>query len=75
MGAESIHLPENLIWGKNQPDNKAGADNCIHMRVLKNASGIALFDKNCSDRYIVACEVIYIAHFSPKDEKKVNLKK
>jgi hypothetical protein len=41
----------------NQPDNKAGGDDCIQMRLLQNATGIALYDRNCSDKFVVACEV------------------
>jgi Lectin C-type domain len=56
-GAESVAFPENLKWASNQPDNRAGADDCVHMRFIQNSTGIVLADKNCSDKYIVACEV------------------
>ena len=54
-GAESVAFPDNLTWAQNQPDNQAGAEDCVHMRLLQ--SGIVLADKNCSNKYIVACEV------------------
>jgi hypothetical protein len=56
-GADSVAFPDNLPWALNQPDNRAGADDCVHMRFLQNATGIVLADKNCSDKYVVACEV------------------
>jgi len=61
-GAESVPFPVNLTWAYNQPDNRAGADDCVHMRILQNATGIVLLDKNCSDKYVVACEVTQMSH-------------
>jgi hypothetical protein len=56
-GLSTSPLPENLTWGFNQPDNKAGGDDCIHMRLMQNTTGISLFDRNCSDKFVIACEV------------------
>jgi Lectin C-type domain len=61
-GAESITFLDNLKWAFNQPDNRAGGDDCVHMRFLQNTTGLVLADKNCSDKYIVACEVSKISH-------------
>jgi hypothetical protein len=55
-GSSAAALPDNLTWGFNQPDNKAG-DDCIQMRLMQNTTGIALFDRNCSDKFVIACEV------------------
>jgi hypothetical protein len=60
-GADKVTLSQSLNWAYNQPDNKAGGDDCIHMKLLQNTTGIVLSDRNCSDKYIVACEVRYIA--------------
>jgi hypothetical protein len=56
-GTTSHPLPANLTWGFNQPDNKGGNESCLHMRVLKNATGLALSDRSCSNKFIIACEV------------------
>jgi Lectin C-type domain len=57
-GADSVAFQDNLTWALNQPDNRAGADDCMHMRFPQNASaGIVLADRNCSDKYVIACEV------------------
>jgi hypothetical protein len=52
-----LPLTDNLTWAFNQPDNKAGGDDCIQIRIMQNATGIALYDRNCSDKYVIACEV------------------
>jgi hypothetical protein len=56
-GTEKIVFHQDLAWAYNQPDNKAGGDDCIHMKLLQNKTGIVLSDRNCSDKYIIACEV------------------
>jgi hypothetical protein len=48
---------ENLTWALNQPEFLEAGENCLHMRIYKNASRTALSDRNCSDKYIYACEV------------------
>jgi hypothetical protein len=63
-GADSVAFPDNLPWAFNQPDNRAGADDCVHMHLLQNETGIVLADKNCSDKYVVACEVTKFSHCS-----------
>jgi len=54
---ETLPLTENLTWAFNQPDNKNGADDCLQMRLMQNNTGIALLDRNCSDKFVIACEV------------------
>jgi Lectin C-type domain len=56
-GLSIAPLPDNLTWGFNQPDNRAGGDDCIQMRLMQNSTGVALFDRNCSDKFVIACEV------------------
>jgi Lectin C-type domain len=57
-GADSVAFQDNLTWAFNQPDNRAGADDCMHMRFPQNSSAaIVLSDRNCSDKYVIACEV------------------
>jgi len=56
-GSEILPLPDNLTWAFNQPDNRNGADDCLQMRLFQNKSGIALYDRNCSDKFVIACEV------------------
>jgi Lectin C-type domain len=56
-GADFIPIAENLNWATNQPEMLKENENCVHMRIHKNDSSTALSDRNCSDRYIFACEV------------------
>ena len=55
--ANFIPIPENLTWAPNQPDMLNDNENCLHMRIHKNASSTALSDRSCSDKYIYACKV------------------
>jgi hypothetical protein len=57
--ASDIFVPieDNLTWAANQPDLLKEGANCVHMRIHKNASSTALSTRNCSDKYIYACEV------------------
>jgi len=49
----------NLAWDKLQPDNLGGNESCLHLKVLKTG-GLKLTDKNCANKFIVACKVICI---------------
>jgi hypothetical protein len=49
-----------MTWAANQPDNRAGIDDCLHMRLFKDKKGIEFWDRNCSDKFVVACEVFEI---------------
>jgi hypothetical protein len=55
-------LNENVTWEKDQPDNKGGREDCIHLKLKKNSTGqidkFVLTDRNCTDKYILACKVI-----------------
>lgn len=46
----------SVQWQKGQPDNLGGEQRCLHARVLTNVSKIIVSDRNCSDKYVVACE-------------------
>jgi len=56
-GSAASPIADGLTWAFNQPDNKLGADDCLHMRLFQNNTGIALSDRNCSDKFVIACEV------------------
>jgi len=59
-GSAASPIADNLTWAFNQPDNKLGADDCLHMRIFQNKTGIALSDRNCSDKFVIACEVEFL---------------
>jgi hypothetical protein len=52
---------DDLTWDKNQPDNKGGKEDCIHLKLKKDSYGkpqeFVITDRNCSDKYILACKV------------------
>jgi hypothetical protein len=51
----------DVTWDKDQPDNKGGREDCIHLKLKRNATGhpqeFVLTDRNCTDKYILACKV------------------
>jgi hypothetical protein len=55
-----LGLNDNLKWEKGQPDNKGGNEECLHMRFVMNSTGAIITDRNCSLKYIYACEVSHI---------------
>jgi len=56
-GENFVPIAENLTWAPNQPNLLKEGANCLHMRIHKNASSTALSARNCSDKFIYACEV------------------
>jgi hypothetical protein len=58
-GAMLFH--DDVTWDKDQPDNKGGNEDCIHLKLKKDTSGkpveFVLTDRNCTDRYVLACKV------------------
>jgi len=64
----AIVFNDNVTWDKNQPDNKGGREDCIHLKLKKNnATGkpqeFVLTDRNCTDKYVLACKVFPIELF------------
>jgi Lectin C-type domain len=55
-GSPAPFAPD-LEWDSNQPDNKTGNETCVQMKIYRNATGIKLHDKNCSNKFIFACQV------------------
>jgi len=56
-GAQSQPFSSNLSWAWNQPECAKEKENCLHMRVFQNKSGVLLSDRECKDKYIFACKV------------------
>jgi hypothetical protein len=58
----------DVPWDKDQPDNRGGREDCIHLKLKKDASGkldmFVLTDRNCTDKYILACKVNVVRHLS-----------
>jgi len=57
----SVQGPEPLAmglrWADGQPDNFQGDEECLHMRIYKNISGLVISDRKCSNKYVLACQV------------------
>jgi len=49
-------LAENVTWDTGQPDSVKGIDECIHLK-YSSTRGFLLTDRNCSHKYILACQV------------------
>jgi hypothetical protein len=60
--AGAMMFNDDVTWDKDQPDNKGGNEDCIHLKLKKDASGkpqeFVLTDRNCSDKYVLACKVL-----------------
>jgi hypothetical protein len=52
-----LPLGQGMQWADKQPDNAQGNEGCVHLRVYKNGSLPALSDRNCSQKYFLACKV------------------
>lgn len=52
-------ITDDVKWEVGQPDNLGGRQDCVHLKNVKG-SGLLLTDRNCTDRYILACKVIRI---------------
>jgi len=52
-----LGLSNDLKWEKGQPDNHGGREDCLHLRVVLNQTGIIITDRNCTSKYMLACEV------------------
>jgi len=61
-GIKPLDSLGTLQWETGQPDDKGGNQDCVHLKYMVTAGkvpvkGFFLTDRNCSDRYIFACEV------------------
>ncbi|XP_065342023.1 uncharacterized protein LOC135940859 [Cloeon dipterum] len=52
----AVNLPDSLSWASGQPDNNQTNEDCLHLQVTKNSSGILLSDRNCSHKFVIACQ-------------------
>jgi hypothetical protein len=55
-GLGQRRLNSDMIFETKVPD-KNGTEDCISMRIGRNGSGIQLIAKNCTLRFIYACQV------------------
>jgi len=53
-------LVQGLRWAQGQPDNVNGTEGCLHLRILQNNTGLAISDKSCSRKYVMACQGVEI---------------
>lgn len=56
--SSGVELPPDLKWAKAQPDNKGGAEHCLHLHI--NRTGITFSDRNCTNRFVYACKVLLL---------------
>jgi hypothetical protein len=55
--AGPVGISDDIKWETGQPDNLGGRQDCIHLKNIQGA-GLQMTDRNCTDRYILACKVI-----------------
>jgi hypothetical protein len=48
-----------LAWDVGQPAYKVDNENCLQMKISRNGSGIVLNDRDCKDRFVFACKVVW----------------
>jgi hypothetical protein len=53
----------DLAWMSREPDNVNGNESCLHLRIYNNGSNVALSDKKCSSKYVMACKVLFCVSF------------
>ncbi|XP_059488887.1 uncharacterized protein LOC132204410 isoform X2 [Neocloeon triangulifer] len=53
-----LTLPDSLSWAAGQPDNASPDELCLHMLFGKNGANLTLSDRNCSHKYVIACQGI-----------------
>jgi hypothetical protein len=53
-----IEIADGIKWEQGQPDNLGGRQDCLHLKNVKGM-GLRLTDRNCTDRYVLACKVLW----------------
>lgn len=51
-------VSDNVHWQAGQADNLGGNQNCLHLRIMKNASKTVVTDRNCTSKFTFACQVL-----------------
>ena len=46
------------IFKPGSPDNKLGLEECLHLKISANGSGAWLSDRNCTAKFIFACQAV-----------------
>jgi hypothetical protein len=54
QGTNASVMPNDVKWLPDQPDNSS--EGCLSLRIFKNGSNIALSDKRCLDKFVMACK-------------------
>jgi hypothetical protein len=57
QGSNASVMPNDVTWLPGQPDNSS--EGCLSLRIFKNGSNIALSDKRCLDKFIMACKAVF----------------
>ena len=47
------------MWAAQQPDNRNGSENCVHLEIPRNQNRTELTDRDCNDTYVFACKVVF----------------
>ncbi|CAB3381665.1 Hypothetical predicted protein [Cloeon dipterum] len=55
-GSQAVPFTDGINWAKGQPDNSNPEELCVHMQVDRNGTGAFLTDRNCSHKYVIACQ-------------------
>jgi hypothetical protein len=65
-GSTFMPLLFNLSWAQGEPELLKGDENCLNMRLNPNSStGARLSDRNCGNRFILACQVNTTCYLVP----------
>jgi len=46
-----------VVWERGEPANLGGQEDCVHLKVTRDGTGVRVTTKNCSARFIFACQV------------------
>jgi hypothetical protein len=50
-------MTSGLTWASAQPSFHKQKESCMHLRILNNATGAIVTQRDCKDRFIFACQV------------------